>query len=106
MREDGFIVHCVYDGENGLEKADQEKPDIILLDIVLPGIDGYEVLRRPKTDKDLAKIPVLILSNLGQVDEIKRGKDLGAVDFLIKAHFDLNEIVGKIKEILAKIGHN
>lgn len=90
-------------GEEGLKKAQKDKPALVLLDLVLPGIDGYEVLKRMKEDSNLSKVPVFILSNLGQDDEIKRGLDLGAVNFLIKANFDLDEIIEKIKQALPKV---
>ena len=93
------IVEAV-DGEEGLRKAKEEKPDIILLDLILPGIDGFGVLEQIKKDPEIAKIPVVILSNLGQKEEIEKGMKLGATDFLIKAHFTLSEIVKKIKIIL------
>lgn len=90
------------DGEGGLAKARSGKPDLILLDLVLPGIDGYEVLTQLKADSGLAKVPVLILSNLGQREEIDRGLSLGAEDFLVKARLDLSEITAKVKEVLEK----
>jgi DNA-binding response OmpR family regulator len=66
----------------------------------LPGIDGFEVLEKAKEDPNTAKIPVIILSNLGQREEVERGLKLGAIDYLIKAHFTPGEIVEKIKNIL------
>jgi len=93
------IVEAV-DGEEGLKKAKEKKPDIILLDLILPGIDGFGVLEQIKKDPNIDKIPVVILSNLGQKEEIEKGMNLGATDFLIKAHFTLSEIVEKIKTIL------
>lgn len=93
------IVEAV-DGEEGLKKAKEKKPDIILLDLILPGIDGFGVLEQIKKDPEIDKIPVVILSNLGQKEEIEKGMSLGATDFLIKAHFTLSEIVEKIKIIL------
>jgi len=93
------IIESV-DGEEGLKKAKEEKPDIILLDLILPGIDGFGVLEQIKKDPEIDKIPVVILSNLGQKEEIEKGMSLGATDFLIKAHFTLSEIVAKIKTIL------
>jgi DNA-binding response OmpR family regulator len=98
-KADYDIVEAV-DGEEGLKKAKEKKPDIILLDLILPGIDGFGVLEQIKKDPTIDKIPVVILSNLGQKEEIEKGMSLGATDFLIKAHFTLSEIVEKIKVIL------
>jgi len=100
LKEEGFEVIEAFDGEEGMEKAKKEKPDLILLDLLLPGISGYEVLTRIKKDPELEMIPVLILSNLGQQEEIERGLKLGAIDYLIKANFTLDEIVDRIKKIL------
>jgi CheY-like chemotaxis protein len=70
------------------------------LDLILPGIDGFEVLKRAKADPATKDIPVIILSNLGQKDDIERGLELGATDFMVKAHFTPEEIVKKAKEVL------
>jgi len=100
LKKDNYEIVEAIDGEEGLKKAKEEKPDIILLDLILPGIDGFGVLEQIKKDPEIAKIPVVILSNLGQKEEIEKGMSLGATDFLIKAHFTLSEIVVKIKKIL------
>jgi len=75
-----------------------------LLDLILPGIDGFEVLKQVKKDpsETIREIPVIILSNLGQRDDVEKGVNLGAEDFLIKAHFTPGEIIDKIKQVLAK----
>ena len=98
--KEGYEVEEAIDGEDGVRKAKKIMPDLILLDLILPGIDGFEVLQRIKEDQKTALIPVVILSNLGQKDEIEKGLNLGAVDFLIKAHFTPEEIVEKIKLVL------
>lgn len=100
LREEGFEVIEAIDGETGLEKIKKEKPDLVLLDLVLPGIDGYEVLRRAKEDSETAKVPIMVLSNLGQQEEIKKALDLGARSYLIKSNFSLEEISQKINEII------
>lgn len=100
FKKAGLDFDLAVDGEGALSKARAEQFDLILLDLILPGIDGYEVLEQMKKDTALAQIPVLIFSNLGQKEEIERGLRLGAIDFLVKAKFDLNEIVAKIKQIL------
>ncbi|MDO8436326.1 MAG: response regulator, partial [bacterium] len=83
-----------------IKKIKTEKPDLILLDLILPGIDGFEVLAKIKDDPTLSAIPVIILSNLGQQEDVERGLKLGAVDYLIKAHFTPGEIIEKIKNNL------
>jgi DNA-binding response OmpR family regulator len=70
---------------------------VVLLDLILPGIDGFEVLAKAKEDPLIAEIPIIILSNLGQRNDVEKGLGLGAVDFLIKAHFTPKEIINKIK---------
>lgn len=98
--KEGYNISQAVDGEEGLKKAKEEKPDLVLLDLILPGIDGFEVLARIKEDGEAAKVPVIILSNLGQKEDVEKGLKLGAVDFLVKAHFTPGEIIEKIKRIL------
>lgn len=99
LTKNGYVVFEAIDGETGVEKVKKLKPDLVLLDIILPGIDGFEVLSKIKNDLDLALIPVIILSNLGQKQEIKKGLEMGAKDFLIKASFTPKEIIDKIKVV-------
>jgi len=98
--KEGFEISEAVDGEEGMKKVKEEKPDLVLLDLILPGVDGFEVLARIKEDPVLAAIPVIILSNLGQKEDVERGLKLGAVDYLIKAHFTPGEIIEKVKNIL------
>jgi DNA-binding response OmpR family regulator len=97
---EGFEVSLAVDGEKGLKMAKEVKPDLILLDIILPKMDGFEVLKAIKQDKTIEKIPVILLTNLSQKDEVKKGLDLGATDYLIKAHFMPSEVVKKIKQTI------
>lgn len=97
VTNEGFDVAKAIDGEEGIKKIKEEKPDLVLLDLILPGIDGFEVLSRMKEDPALSSIPVIILSNLGQKEDIDKGMKLGAIDYLIKAHFTPGEIIEKIK---------
>jgi len=101
-RERGYFVEEAIEGKEGLEKLKKEKFDLVLLDLLLPGIDGFEVLAQIKKDPELNKTPVLILSNLGQKEEIEKGLKLGAIDYLIKAHVTPSEILDKIEKILVK----
>ena len=102
LKKSGVQVISAFDVETGLEEAAKSSPDLILLDIILPGVDGFSVLEKLKADDSLKKIPVIILSNLGQEEEIKRGTELGAVEFLIKANFTLDEIIEKLSSVLSK----
>jgi len=101
LLREGFGIAEAVDGEKGLKKVKEVKPDLILLDLILPGMDGFEVLAKIKEEPVLAEIPVIILSNLGQKDDIERGLKLGAIDYLIKAHFTPGEIIEKIKKALS-----
>jgi len=82
--QDKYTVYLAMDGEQALRQAADRKPDLILLDIVMPGIDGYEVCRRLKSDPELADIPVILISSLDQVDDETKGLELGAADYLTK----------------------
>lgn len=96
---EGFEVAEAVDGEEALKKVKEETPNLVLLDLILPNVDGFEVLKRIKEDLKLATIPIIILSNLGQREEVERGLKLGAIDYLVKAHFTPGEIIEKIKNI-------
>ena len=100
LLKENFKVSEATDGEEGLKKIKEEKPDLVLLDLILPGIDGFEVLSKVKTDPELTEIPVIVLSNLGQKEEVERGLKLGARDYLVKANFTLSEIIKKVKTVL------
>ncbi|MBU1255960.1 response regulator [Patescibacteria group bacterium] len=102
LEKSGFNISIVIDGEEALRKIKEEEYEIILLDLVLPGIDGFEILKEIKKNPKTSKTPVIILSNLGQQEEVERGLRLGAVDYLIKAHFTPDEIIQKIENILKK----
>lgn len=97
--EKAILFHTA-NGEEAFPMAEKEMPDIILLDILLPGMDGFEILRQLKKSEKTRSIPVILFSNLGQREDIDKGKDLGAVKFLVKATVTLDEIVGEIKNTL------
>ena len=90
------------DGAAALRVAHEKKPDVIILDILLPGIDGIEVLRQLKADESTKGIPVLMFSNLDDKEKIQQGKTLGAEGFFIKATSTLESIIEEIKKVLAK----
>ena len=97
---DGFAVASGRDGEEGLRVVAKEMPDLILLDVLMPKLDGFEVLKRLKSDPAVKNIPVIMLTNLGQKEDVEKGLSEGAEDYLIKAHFVPSEAVAKIKKVL------
>lgn len=105
LNKAGFETTLASDGEGGFRKMNKEAPDVILLDLILPGMNGFEFLEKIKGDKKTMSTPVVIISNLGSEDETKKGLRLGAHSYLIKAHILPDDLIKKIKEILQqKIG--
>ncbi len=100
LSDGGFEVETAGDGQEALKIAKAKNPDLILLDIVLPKMDGFEFLQLLKNDATLKNIAVVILTNLGQKEEVEKGLKLGASDYIIKAHFTPTEVVAKVKKIL------
>jgi DNA-binding response OmpR family regulator len=97
---EGFDIVSALDGEEGVKLAKNNKLDLILLDIILPKKDGYEVLREIKADEGTKKVPVVLLTNLGSLNDVEKAIELGATTYLIKADYKLEEVSKKIKEIL------
>jgi len=97
LAKEGYDIFEAIGGEEGIKSAKEKKPDLILLDLILPEIDGFEVLARLKKDPELSKTPVIVLSNLGAREDVEKGLKMGAVDYLIKAHFTLEEIIDRIE---------
>ena len=102
----GFIFCDAGTGDRGMELARVERPDLVILDIVLPQKDGFQILKEIKKDSQLSGIPVLMLSNLGQEEEVEKGLALGAEDYLIKAHFTPSEVVERVKKMFQKDGQS
>lgn len=100
LRISGFDVSVATTGDEGFRKAQVELPQIILLDLILPGMDGFLVLEELKKNPVTEGIPVVILSNLGQQTDIERGKRLGAVDYLVKSDVSLIDVVAKVKKYI------
>ncbi len=96
----GYEVVSAFDGEEGIGKINAERPDIVLLDLMLPRKDGFAVLEEMKKNGNLSKIPVIVLSNLGQDEDRERALKLGAVDYIVKADSTIQEIVEKVGQYL------
>ncbi len=94
---EGFRVLVAFDGPSGVTTALRDHPDLILLDVLLPGFDGFEVLRRLRADAASARTKVIMLTNLNQAEQVARAETLGANDYLVKAHFVPSEIVDKVR---------
>lgn len=99
---DGYSVDIAYDGESGLKKAVEEKPDLIFLDIKMPGMDGFEVLKHLRRNDVTKKTPVVILSNFDEQEMIEKGLALGANEYLIKSQFNPGELSAKTKTWFSK----
>ena len=97
---EGFKIIVADNGEKGLSEARKKLPDMILLDILLPKMDGFAVLKELKKDVNTKDIPVILLTNLGQKDDVEKGIEMGAKDYLIKIHFKPSEVVDKVRKIL------
>ncbi|NQU77123.1 response regulator [Candidatus Falkowbacteria bacterium] len=97
---EGFKFLHGKDGEEGIELAKNEKPDIILLDVIMPKMDGFAVLKELKKEAITKGIKVILLTNLGQEEDVKKGKAMGANDYLVKANFTPAQVVAKVREVL------
>lgn len=100
--QENFAVHAAVDGEQGIAIAEKELPQVVLLDILLPGIDGFEVLKRIRANPALKDTRVIMLSNFGQREDVEKALSSGADQFLVKANFTLDEIITEAKNIMTK----
>ncbi|MBI4117811.1 MAG: response regulator [Parcubacteria group bacterium] len=98
--QEGYEVLNAENGKEGLEMAMKHKPDIILLDIILPKMDGFSVLKELKAMEVTKGIPVVLLTNLGQDGDVRKGLELGAIDYLIKANYTPSQVVEKVKSLI------
>ncbi len=102
LAADGFQVETAPDGAAGLESVRKRRPDLVLLDLRLPGVDGFQVLTAMKADAGLADIPILVLSNYGDPDMVRRGLDLGAAAYLLKSQTVPAELSRRVRSILGR----
>ena len=102
LTQAGYKVEIAGDGQIGMTKIKEGQPDLVLLDIVLPKMDGFDLLKEIKASEQLKQVPVILLTNLGQKNEVEKGLALGADAYIIKAHYTPAAVVAKIKEVLNK----
>ena len=101
FRESGFDIEVALSGTGALEKIKEGfSPDVILLDIVMPGMDGFEFLKRVRAENLIPQSMVVVLTNLGQKEDVERGMAYGVKDYVVKAHHTPSEVVAKVKEII------
>ena len=100
LRRNGFTVLVAADGEEGLRVARAEIPDLVLLDLIMPGLQGFEVLKLLKAEAATSAIPVIVISNLGQDSDVKNALDAGAIDYLVKANLALDDLVKRVRTLV------
>ncbi|HLB95522.1 MAG TPA: response regulator [Patescibacteria group bacterium] len=100
--KDGFEVVTAYDGQDGLKKTSSEKPDLVLLDILLPKLDGLAVFKKMRSQTETFNTPVILLTNVGEEDAIYECFKLGAVDYLVKSEVTPQQVVQKVEEFLSE----
>lgn len=103
FKQDGFDLKVAVNGVQGLALAKKELPSVVLLDVILPGLDGFAVLQELKADPTTKDIPVLLLTNLGQDADMEKGKRLGAADYLVKANLTPGQVVEKVHALLPHV---
>lgn len=101
LQQAGYEIKSALEGETGLKLAKEIKPNLILLDLILPKMDGFEILSELKKDESVKDIPVIILTNLESSQDIERALVLGAKTYLVKANYDLKDVIQKVKENIA-----
>jgi len=100
LKKEGFELETVKTGSDAMKSLRANTPDLVLLDIILPGKSGFEVIEDIKSEPQIAQAPVMIISNLGQEADVERGKELGAVEYIVKAKTSIDDLVKKIKDFL------
>jgi DNA-binding response OmpR family regulator len=101
LEKEGFVVSQRFDGEEAIQQLKQETPDIIILDLIMPKVTGFEVLQSISITPQLAKVPVVILSNLAQDSDIEKARQLGAKEYFVKVKVSIDDLVGRIKTLVA-----
>lgn len=103
LRQEGYEMVSATDGEAGLRLARSEKPDLVLLDLILPKMDGFKVLEALKKDEATKSIPIIVLTNLEEIENVEKAIELGATTYLVKTNYTLEELAQKIKAAMEMI---
>lgn len=102
LEKDGFTVEQMFDGEEAIQRLKQEVPDLIILDLIMPKVTGFEVLKTVSVTPELAQVPVVIVSNLAQDSDIEKARELGAKEYYVKVKVSMDDLVNRIKTLLVK----
>jgi len=102
LKQEGYEMISALDGEIGLRLAKENRPNLILLDLILPKIHGFDVLKKLKEDNETKEIPVIVLTNLEGLEDVEKALELGATTYLVKTQYSLEEVVQKIKKALGE----
>jgi len=101
LKKEGFVISQAFDGQEGIDSLSTEKPDLVILDLILPRRSGFEVLETLSRDPQLSKIPVIILSNLGQQSDIEKARELGAFAYYIKVSTSIDNFVEVVRNVIS-----
>lgn len=102
FEREGLQIDVLHDGESGMQKAKENQYDAVLVDIIMPKLDGFGVIRALRALPNYKDTPIILLSNLGQDEDISKGKSIGATDYLVKANFTPAQVVKKVNDLMAK----
>lgn len=100
LEKDGYIAFQAFDGEEAINFLDKDQPDLIVLDMIMPKVQGFEILEKLSTDPQLSGIPVIVLTNLGQESDMVKAKRLGATEYFVKVKVSIDDLVQRIKALL------
>ncbi|MGB9609146.1 MAG: response regulator [Minisyncoccia bacterium] len=102
LEREGITVYQAFDGKEALNLLKQEIPNLILLDLIMPNMSGFEFLENLRQDPQYASIPVVVISNLGQESDVSKAKTLGVIEYYVKVRTSIDDLVSKVKELVQK----
>jgi len=102
FEKEGYTIDVATDGEAGFKKAEARSYDVVLLDIIMPKLDGFAVLKKLRATEKYKTTPILLLTNLGQEEDVKKGEELGSSGYLVKANFTPSQVIEKVQGLIKK----